>query len=91
MPEVSTKRELLSAISLTFDPLGICLPVMTGTRLQFQQIHKLEREKKLFADFLINFDFSSHVAWCVSCPEGRIEEGKPSNPFVLSFFSGIFS
>jgi hypothetical protein len=48
-------------------------------------------EKLIFADFLINFDFSSHVAWSVSCPEGRIEEGKPSNPFVLSFFSGIFS
>ncbi|XP_045023699.1 uncharacterized protein LOC116925000 [Daphnia magna] len=47
MPEVSTKRELLSAISLTFDPLGICLPVMSGARLLFQHIHRLEREKKM--------------------------------------------
>jgi hypothetical protein len=48
-------------------------------------------ETLIFADFFINFYFSSHVAWSVSCPEGRIEEGKPSNPFVFSFFSGIFS
>ncbi|XP_032785729.1 uncharacterized protein LOC116923390 [Daphnia magna] len=47
MPEVSTKRELISAIFLTFDPLGICLPVMSGARLLFQYIHRLEREKKM--------------------------------------------
>jgi hypothetical protein len=41
--------------------------------------------------FLLNVDFSSHVAWCVSCPEGRIEEGKPPDPFVLSKLIGIFS
>ncbi|KAI9550515.1 hypothetical protein GHT06_005391 [Daphnia sinensis] len=29
MPNVKTKRELLSAISLIFDPLGICLPWKT--------------------------------------------------------------
>jgi hypothetical protein len=41
--------------------------------------------------FLLNVDFSSHVAWCVSCPEGRIEEEKPPEPFVLSKLIVIFS
>jgi hypothetical protein len=36
--------------------------------------------------FSLNVDFSSLVAWSVSCPEGRIEEGKPPDPFVLSNF-----
>jgi len=36
MPPVSTKRELLSALSRSFDPLGICLPVITYARLLFQ-------------------------------------------------------
>jgi hypothetical protein len=35
--------------------------------------------------FKLNFDLSSHVAWSVSCPKGRIEEGKPLDPFVLSY------
>jgi hypothetical protein len=39
----------------------------------------------IFADFLLNVDFSSHVAWSVSCPGGRIEEGKPPDPFVLPY------
>lgn len=37
MPSITTKRELLSAISLIFDPLGICLPVVTAAKLLFQQ------------------------------------------------------
>jgi hypothetical protein len=42
-------------------------------------------ETLIFADFLLNVDFSSHVAWSVSCPGGRIEEGKPLEPFVLPY------
>ena len=37
--------------------------------------------------FLLNFDFSSHVAWSVFCPRGRIEEGKPPDPFVFPYSS----
>ncbi|XP_032785664.2 uncharacterized protein LOC116923312 [Daphnia magna] len=44
MPTVTTKRELLSAISLTFDPLGICLPAITGAKLLFQQTQKLAKD-----------------------------------------------
>jgi hypothetical protein len=42
-------------------------------------------ETLIFADFLLNVDFSSHVAWSVFCPRGRIEEGKPPEPFVLPY------
>jgi hypothetical protein len=38
----------------------------------------------IFVDFFY-VDFSSHVAWSVSCPGGRIEEGKPPDPFVLPY------
>ena len=44
MPPVTTRRELLSAMSLIFDPLGICLPIVTGAKLLFQQTHKLEMQ-----------------------------------------------
>ena len=43
MPTVTTKRKLLSAISLTFDPLGICLPAITGAKLIFQLTQKLAK------------------------------------------------
>jgi ribonuclease HI len=36
MPAVTTKRDLLSALSRFFDPLGICLPVTTYAKLLFQ-------------------------------------------------------
>ena len=36
MPAVATKRNLLSALSRFFDPLGICLPVTTYAKLLFQ-------------------------------------------------------
>lgn len=42
MPQINTKRELLSAISLVFDPLGICLPVITAAKLLFQQTQTLD-------------------------------------------------
>jgi hypothetical protein len=32
LPSVTTRRQLLSAISLVFDPLGLCLPVITGAK-----------------------------------------------------------
>ncbi len=44
MPTVTIKRELLSAISLTFDPLGICLPAITGAKILFQQTQKLAKD-----------------------------------------------
>lgn len=34
----------MSAISLTFDPLGICLPAITGAKLLFQQTQKLAKD-----------------------------------------------
>ncbi|KAI9549120.1 hypothetical protein GHT06_007526 [Daphnia sinensis] len=40
LPSVTTKRQLSSAISLVFDPLGLCLPVITGAKLIFQKTHK---------------------------------------------------
>jgi hypothetical protein len=43
MPEVHTKRELLSAMSLVFDPLGMFIPVITATKLLLQQTQKLDR------------------------------------------------
>ena len=36
MPPVTTKRTLLSALARSFDPLGICLPVITFAKLVFQ-------------------------------------------------------
>lgn len=44
MPTVTTKRELLSAISLTFDPLGIFLPAITGAKILFKQAQKLAKD-----------------------------------------------
>lgn len=38
---VMTKRELLSAMSREFDPLGMCLPVITYAKLLFQEVCKL--------------------------------------------------
>ena len=40
MPKVTTKRELLSAVSLTFDPFGALLPVITGAKMIFQETAK---------------------------------------------------
>ena len=37
MPSVGTKRELLSALSRSFDPLGLCLPVILYAKLLFQE------------------------------------------------------
>jgi hypothetical protein len=37
MPTVTTKRELLSVISLMFDPLGICLSAIPGAKLYFNK------------------------------------------------------
>jgi hypothetical protein len=36
MPSVNTRRELLSAFARSFDPLGICLPVLTFAKILFQ-------------------------------------------------------
>jgi hypothetical protein len=41
LPPIMTKRELLSAMSREFDPLGICLPVITYAKLLFQETCKL--------------------------------------------------
>ncbi|XP_045023712.1 uncharacterized protein LOC123468115 [Daphnia magna] len=46
MPQVSTRREMLAAMSLTFDPLGICLPVIAGAKLLFQLTNRLERNAR---------------------------------------------
>ena len=43
LPSVTTRRQLLSAISLVFDPLGLCLPVITGAKLIFQESQKDSR------------------------------------------------
>nr|CAH0105425.1 unnamed protein product [Daphnia galeata] len=43
MPEVYTKRELLSAMSLVFDPLGMCIPVITAAKLLLQETQKLNK------------------------------------------------
>ncbi|XP_032799385.2 uncharacterized protein LOC116936346 [Daphnia magna] len=40
LPSVATKRQLSSAISLVFDPFGLCLPVITGAKQIFQKTHK---------------------------------------------------
>jgi hypothetical protein len=40
-------------------------------------------KRRFLAIFLLHFCISSRVAWSVSCPEGRIEEGKLTDPFVL--------
>ena len=40
MPPVNSKRDLLSALSRFFDPLGICLPVTTYAKLLFQSACK---------------------------------------------------
>jgi hypothetical protein len=37
LPSVATRRRLFLAISLVFDPLGLCLPVITCTKLIFQE------------------------------------------------------
>ena len=44
IPPVTTRRELISAMSLTFDPLGICLPLITRAKLLFQQSCRLPPE-----------------------------------------------
>ena len=47
MPPVTTRRELSSAMSLTFfDPLGICLPLITRARLLFQLSCRLPQESR---------------------------------------------
>jgi hypothetical protein len=49
------------------------------------KVSNFSNDTLIFADFLLNVDFSSDVAWSVSCPGGRIEEGKPPDPFVLPY------
>ena len=44
MPPVFTKRQMLSAMSLTYDPTGIVLPMMTGAKMLFQQTHRLKSD-----------------------------------------------
>ena len=41
LPPIMTKRELLSAMSREFDPLGICLPVITYAKLLFHETCKI--------------------------------------------------
>ena len=40
LPSVATRRRLFLAISLVFDPLGLCLPVITCAKLIFQETQK---------------------------------------------------
>jgi hypothetical protein len=49
------------------------------------KVSSFSNDTLIFADFLLNVDFSSHVTCSESCPGGRIEEGKPPDPFVLPY------
>jgi hypothetical protein len=46
VPQVSTRREMLAAMSLTVDPLGICLPVIAQVKLLFKLTNKLEKSAR---------------------------------------------
>jgi hypothetical protein len=37
---------MLATMSLTFDPLGICLPVIAGAKLLFQLTNRLEKSAR---------------------------------------------
>lgn len=46
IPQVSTRREMLAAMSLSFDHLGICLPIIAGDKFPFQLTNKLEKSSR---------------------------------------------
>ena len=64
LPSLATRRQLLSVTSLVFDPLGLCLAVITGAKLIFQESQK---------DSLVD---SARRGWDSPLPEETLVEGQ---------------